>query len=55
MWLNEGRIVEVSLRGWLFAVSSGKADMAQAGGPDKVKLAQALEAAYEVVGKRARR
>jgi len=32
----------------------GKPDMAQAGGPDKAKLAQALEQAYEVVSKRAR-
>jgi alanyl-tRNA synthetase len=30
----------------------GKPDLAQAGGPDKAKLAQALEQAYEVVAKK---
>jgi alanyl-tRNA synthetase len=32
----------------------GKPDLAQAGGPDKAKLAQALEATYEVVARKAR-
>jgi len=32
----------------------GKPDMAQAGGPDKAKIAAALEQAYEVVGKKAK-
>ena len=56
MWLNEGRIVEVSLGLHLpiMDCGSGKRDMAQAGGPDKAKLAQALEAAYEVVARKAK-
>jgi alanyl-tRNA synthetase len=32
----------------------GKPDMAQAGGPDKAKIAAALQQAYEVVGKKAK-
>ncbi len=32
----------------------GKPDLAQAGGPDKAKLAAALEAAYEVVARKAK-
>jgi alanyl-tRNA synthetase len=32
----------------------GKPDLAQAGGPDKAKLAQALEQAYEVVARKAK-
>jgi alanyl-tRNA synthetase len=32
----------------------GRADMAQAGGPDKEKLAEALQQAYEIVTRRAK-
>jgi alanyl-tRNA synthetase len=35
-------------------MGGGKPDLAQAGGPDKAKLAQALEAAYEVVARKAK-
>ena len=56
MWLNEGRVNEISLKGScpFVMVGGGKPDMTQAGGPDKAKLTQALEAAYEVVARKGR-
>jgi hypothetical protein len=38
----------------MFIGNSGRADMAQAGGPDKEKVPQAIQQAYELVARKAK-